>query len=110
MVFAFVYISEAHAADEWPVGHSVSINQPTSSAERVEIAKKQLQVLGVGNEFIRLVDKAEENNFHSTYACWPFRWYGVGKGGRKLAAIAEPRKSGYDIREYVSWVVNQVLA
>ena len=108
MTFAFVYISEAHAADEWPVGHDVAINQPTTSMERVAIAQKQLEVLGVGDEFLRLVDMADENNFHNTYACWPFRWYTMASEGRKLTSIAQPRRSGCDIREYVSWIVNQV--
>ena len=110
MTFVFVYISEAHAADEWPVGHGVSINQPRTSAERVEVAQQQLEVLGVGEEFIRLVDTAEENSFHKMYACWPFRWYTAASDSRKLTTIAQPRNSGYDIREYVSWVVKQVLA
>ena len=108
VTFAFVYISEAHAADEWPVGHNVPINQPKTSPERLEVAQRQLEALGVGEEFIRLVDLVEENNFHNTYACWPFRWYTVGSTSRQLTTIAQPRSSGYDVREYVSWVVEQV--
>jgi len=108
VTFAFVYITEAHAADEWPVGHCVAINQPKTSADRLAIAQRQLKVLGVGEEFIRLVDLAEENNFHETFACWPFRWYTVGPENRRLTTIAQPRRSGYDVREFISWVVEQV--
>lgn len=106
MVFVFVYISEAHAADEWPVGHNVKIDQPKNTEERILVAQRRLADLGVGREFVLLVDFAEENNFHSSYACWPFRWYTVGSG-RSLTSVAQPTRSGYDVRELVSWVVRQ---
>ena len=106
MVLVFVYISEAHAADEWPVGHYANINQPKTTEERRSVAKQRLLELGVGEEFVRLVDLAEENSFHAHYACWPLRWYMVEEE-RKLSAIAQPRRSGYDIRELVSWIVSQ---
>jgi len=109
VVFAFVYISEAHASDEWPVGHCAFIQQPKSTVERIAVAQERLAELGVGEEFVRLVDLAEENNFHATYACWPFRWYTVETGSRRLSTIAQPRRSGYDVRELVSWIVAQVV-
>lgn len=109
-MFVFIYVSEAHAADEWPVGHCVSINQPKTSDDRLDIAQKQLGNLGVGEEFIRLVDLADQNNFHQRYACWPFRWFTVGSRDRQLTTIAQPESSGYDVREYVSWVVNRVIS
>jgi len=109
LTFAFVYISEAHSCDEWPVGHCVNIKQPKTTAERQEIAERQLKVLGVGDEFIRLVDSAEENTFHQTYACWPFRWYTIGENGKKITSIPQPHRSGYDVRELVAWIVDQVM-
>lgn len=105
-MFVFVYISEAHAADEWPVGHSVHIDQPKTTDERLVVAQRRLADLGVGEEFVLLVDFAQENNFHANYACWPFRWFTVGKG-RRLTSIAQPRESEYDVGELVSWVVRQ---
>lgn len=107
MTFAFVYIAEAHASDEWPVGHAVHIKQPKSTKERVATAQQKLADLGMGEEFTCLVDLAEENNFHEAYACWPFRWYSVEPRTRRLMTIAQPRESGYDIRELVSWIVSQ---
>jgi hypothetical protein len=109
VTFAFVYISEAHATDEWPVGHNVVIDQPKSSAQRLAIANEKLAYLGVGGEFLLLVDLAEDNNFHKTYACWPLRWYTIGANGRRLTTIAQPCDTGgYDVRELVSWVVSQI--
>ena len=107
MTFAFVYQAEAHSCDEWPVGHGINIKQPKTSAERLKVAEKQLRVLGVGDEFVRLVDSAEDNNFHKAYASWPFRWYTIGPDGR-LTTIPQPGNSGYEIREFVQWVVRQV--
>lgn len=108
MTFAFVYISEAHATDEWPVGHNVVVEQPKTTSERIELAEKKLAELGVGDEFICLVDLAEENSFHKAYACWPIRWYTVAPNTRQLSTIAQPRCSGYDMRELISWIVSQV--
>lgn len=106
MAFAFVYTSEAHASDEWPVGHEVIVNQPKTSSERVALAQEKLADLGVSDEFIRMVDPVD-NKFHNRYACWPLRWYTVGAGGRRLTSIAQPRNSGYDVKELVGWVVEQ---
>lgn len=108
MAFVFVYISEAHACDEWPVGHGVQVNQPTSTQDRIAVAEQKLAELGVGDEFIRLVDFAEENNFHQAYACWPLRWYTLASSkSRMMTTIAQPRHSGYDMRELVSWIVTE---
>lgn len=109
MTFVFVYQAEAHSCDEWPVGHCVNIEQPKTSAERVRVAQQQLEALGIGKEFIRLVDTPEENSFHMAYASWPFRWYTINPNGRTLSTIPQPKDSGYEIREYVSWVANQLI-
>lgn len=91
MAFAFVYISEAHAAGEWPVGHDVPVNQPKNSAERVT------------------VDMPEATNFHKAYACWPLRWYTIGAEDQKLDTIAQPRKSAYHLQELIAWVLAQAV-
>lgn len=103
----FVYIAEAHACDEWPVGHPVLVRQTHTTEERLGVARQRLKDLGVGEEFARLVDLAEHNEFHAHYACWPLRWYMVEGGGRALSGIAQPRFSGYDVAELVGWVVRQ---
>jgi hypothetical protein len=38
--FAMIYISEAHAKDEWPLGTKFSWDQPKTIEERTAIAKK----------------------------------------------------------------------
>jgi len=70
--FVVVYITEAHAQDEWPIGDPLKINQPVTDAERVGIARQfaadydlQLPVL---------VDPVA-NHFEQAYAAWPIRFY-----------------------------------
>jgi len=110
ITFAFVYIAEAHASDEWPVGHSEQIRQPRNTPNRLEVARERLADLGVGDEFLCLVDSVEGNYFHETYAVWPFRWFivdGNNKKERNILSIAQPRSSGYDVKELVAWIVNE---
>ena len=108
MVFGFVYISEAHAANEWPVGHDVIVNQPETSEERLVVAREKLADLGVGDEFICMVDSAEHNNFHNMYASWPLRWY-TTSADRRLTSIAQPKNSSYDFKELFMWVEEQLV-
>ncbi len=94
-----------------PVGSHINIIQPKTTAERVSLAQQQLAALSVGDEFTRLVDDVESNGFHAHYACWPLRWYTVAGGpGRQLTSIAQPRASGYDISELISWIVRTAVA
>ena len=96
--------------DEWPVGQPVHIHQPTTTQARVEIAKERLAELGVGDEFLALVDTCEKNEFHKLYACWPFRWYTVGGGGRVLTSIAQPVGGGYNVGELMSWIAHEAVS
>ena len=109
MTFAFVYISEAHATDEWPVGHNVEVKQPKTTSDRIALAEEKLAELGVGDEFIRLVDLIDNNSFHNAYACWPIRWYTVEPNSRRLSTIAQPRCSGYEMKELISWIVSKTV-
>jgi len=70
--FLVIYIAEAHAADEWPVGDPLKIMQPKSTLERVGVAsafKKDYSFL-----LPLLVDTAT-NEFERTYSAWPIRFY-----------------------------------
>jgi len=70
--FLVVYIAEAHAVDEWPVGDPLKIMQPKSTMERAGIAskfKKDYQFL-----LPMLVDTVD-NEYEQTYSAWPIRFY-----------------------------------
>jgi len=92
-----VYITEAHASDEWPVGPSISFcRQPQSLKERCELAQKF-----VNTRLYRvpmLVDTIE-NDFQKAFAAWPFRFFIVK--GDKIVHKAEPSTSSlcYEARD-----------
>lgn len=73
-----VYIEEAHAIDEWPMGDGAkgsefkAIVQPRSLSERAEAAK--LLVTELGYEIPLVVDNMD-NEVRIKYACWPLRFY-----------------------------------
>lgn len=85
-----VYIAEAHASDEWPLGGLCSQQQPRSTAERVSVAQARLSELGITTG-PTLVDTAEEI-FSKTYAAWPIRWFWLH--GRIITSIAQPCNGG----------------
>jgi len=102
--FLAVYITEAHARDEWPVGKKVSFcDQPTTLEARVALAKRLTTELDCPARVV--VDKMD-NEFMNTFAAWPFRYYIVQNG--KIALKAQPSMSSYgytfekDLREWLN--------
>ena len=74
--FAFVYIEEAHATDEWPISSSrytpdnqiVSVEQPKLASERVKLAQRFMRTFGLGTEMKVLVDDPQNGNqFEAAY-------------------------------------------
>jgi len=92
--FLGIYLTEAHAADEWPVGPSVSFcKQPQTRAERCELAvrlKEQYEIT-----FPMLVDTME-NEFDNTFAAWPLRYYVISNGKLIFKAQPDLKTFGYD--------------
>ena len=71
--FAVVYIAEAHARDEWPVGLPFSShNAPTSAAERVAAARRFAEAWQLSPSIPVMVDPLS-NAFEGAYAAWPVR-------------------------------------
>jgi len=70
--FLVVYITEAHAVDEWPVGDPLKILQPKSTLERVGVASKFKKDY---NLLLPLLVDSVENTFEQTYSAWPIRFY-----------------------------------
>lgn len=96
-----VYIAEAHASDEWPVGPHIHQPQPQSTVERCAVATRRLAQLGLSS-LPTLVETSSEE-FHKAYACWPLRWYFVRDG--RIEHIAQPHGGGgYAPEEIVTWL------
>jgi len=107
VLFTAVYIVEAHAADEWPVGPRLSFcNQTQSVSERSDLANQFSAKFDV--QFPMLVDTME-NKFMDLFAAWPFRYYVIKAG--KIVFKAEPSSQfGYDVNELGSWLARNVQA
>lgn len=87
----FVYIAEAHAIDEWPVGdHYLTgrrIQQQKTVAARVEEALTFQQKFDITWPIV--VDNPEEGDqFLNLFAAWPTRFFLIRDG--KFTFIAEP--------------------
>jgi len=97
-----VYIDEAHACDEWPLGTIECVKKPKTQEERISIAqyfvdKYQLKIP-------LLVDNMK-NSFDSVYAAWPERWYILRLGDGRIHKIGYPNTEfGYDRREVKRWL------
>ena len=81
--FAYVYIKEAHADDEWQVEKNkvggVVFNQPQTFEERMILAKAFQE--SMGTETTILVDDIR-NTANAIFAAWPERIYILGTDGK----------------------------
>ena len=66
-----MYISEAHAKNEWPVGDPVRIDQPTVLSDRLTIANGFREFYNFPDDFNIAVDDPDSNPFDTLYSCWP---------------------------------------
>lgn len=88
-----VYILEAHARDEWPVGSAqFSYPQAQTLEQRAQAAihlwtRLQLE--------IPIVLDGPTNDFERLYAPWPFRFYILRNG--VVLQRADPISGGYDL-------------
>jgi len=102
-----VYITEAHASDEWPVGPSISFcTQPQTLEERCGLAQKF-----VSTRLYRvpmLVDTID-NGFQKAFAAWPFRYFIVKEN--KIAYKAEPQVVSlcYNVEKELSTLIPILL-
>jgi len=90
--FLVVYIAEAHAVDEWPVGDPLKIMQPRSNRERVAIAQKFKQDY---NLLLPMLVDTVQNTFEQTYSAWPIRFY-VIQNSRVLFKAYPDAHNTYD--------------
>jgi len=98
--FLAVYISEAHAQDEWPLGNIVCLTQHKTQEERLTVARnfqKDYQF-----QIPILVDEMD-NNFDKLYASWPERFYIIEQGKMKLIGFPTT-EFGYDRNDIRKWL------
>jgi len=103
-----VYITEAHAADEWPVGARISFTNQTRSVEERRVLATRFAT-DFGLSFPLLIDSMA-NGFMDAFAAWPMRFY-IVKGG-KVVLRAMPGQGegayGYDASVLSDWLAANV--
>lgn len=109
--FLTVYILEAHAIDEWPVGDGYGklkgFKQPQTIEERLRIAK---EFVGDFTYDVPMVADSMLNLFDSHFACWPVRYYILWKG--RVYYKAQPNAEEYtysvdELRESLAVATNR---
>ena len=90
-----IYIEEAHASDEWPIGSRICYVQPKCDADRISIANDFIK--STGYEVPLLIDSVSRNNpFSKVYNPWPIRFYIVDQM-KQFSYIAEPIEGSYPL-------------
>lgn len=95
----FVYILEAHASDEWPIGSSVVIPQHKTIADRADACAMSHRSLALD---IPVVLDSIDNSFNRTYAAWPFKFYLIDNGIIEYIPVLSD--ASYDEMEIVKWL------
>jgi len=98
--FVAVYIAEAHAQDEWPLGKKVCVMKHKTIEDRLSVARAfqkdydfQIPIL------VDLID----NNFDELYSSWPERFYIID--GFKMSLVGFPSTEfGYDRNFLINWL------
>jgi Iodothyronine deiodinase len=92
-----IYIEEAHALDEWPIGSRIAYAQPKSDADRLSIA--QDFIAATGYRLPMLVDPVSRANpFSRLYAPWPIRFYIIDQHDT-FSFIAAPVGCSFSLNE-----------
>jgi len=101
-----VYIEEAHAVDEWPIGSRICYNQPKCDNDRIHIAEDFIQATGY--RLPLLIDSVSENNpFSKIYNPWPIRFYVIDPM-KKFSYIAQPIQGSFPL-ELITNALDQAI-
>jgi len=103
--FLAVYISEAHAVDEWKLGNKICIKQHKTLEERIEAAKSFVKDFDFQ---LPMVVDGMMNQFDKTYAVWPDRFFGISKGIMRL--IPQPGEYGYQRLVIEQWLKQEAIS
>lgn len=100
--FAGIYLMEAHAADQWPLGNHCVVNQHRTAFERITAARNFVARFGYNCPmFADTID----NEFNSLFAAWPERFFIVQNNTLQLVAMPSMNNEGFDIGEVNRWLV-----
>lgn len=102
--FVSVYVAEAHAADEWPLGTHVVVAQHTSLAERADVAHRFAAAVDWP---LPLYTDAMDNELASALAAHPERFFvlePLAAGRTVLRFVAPGRVGGYSLDDLAAFL------
>ena len=100
--FKFIYIDEAHANNEWPIGNAFRSDLPLSNqtltlVERRIAAEKFKSHFNL--QFPIYLDDPQTHAFENYFHPWPLRWYILENN--KCIYFGKSKKGGlFDIEEF----------
>lgn len=104
--FVFVYIMEAHAADEWPIKElEEEIPQHKTLNDRINAATIFFHRNPLHPDFILTVDNFS-NDFVNLYCSWPFRYWVVQDGLIKVKCM--PNGDSVSLSALYAWLQENI--
>ena len=97
----FIYISEAHATDVWPIGLSAGVlnKKHRTIEDRIRCAKNMIDE---HNFKIPVYLDNMKNGYRDSYSAWPFRIYGFKSG--KIDYISDIEDAQFNISELFNYL------
>ena len=100
--FAVIYLAEAHAADEWPMGDHVVLDQPKVIEERLGNARAFMEGAALAPPLAVFVDSMS-NDFLRLFSAHPERYFVIVD--RRLAWKSQPSGlGGYNLDELAQFL------
>jgi len=98
--FVCVYIMEAHASDQWPIGKHSLFQQHKTTEERTKAARKFQKDFQYRPE---LYVDTHDNSFNNLYCAWPERGFIItpdtqedhSENSWKVSYISDPQLDGF---------------
>ncbi|CAF1369777.1 unnamed protein product [Rotaria sp. Silwood1] len=101
-----IYIEEAHAVDEWPIGSRICYVQPKTDEDRISIAYDFIKATNY--HIPLLIDPVSNNNpFSQVYSPWPIRFYIIDHM-KKFSYIAQPIQGSFPL-ELIKNALNEAI-
>jgi len=103
----FVYISEAHAQDVWPIsqlGPGREILAHKNIQERAKAAQRFNQEYQLSSFFHTLLLDNMQDDFDRTYHSWPFRFWVIGPS-QSIDFKPMPHNATYDVSQ-LDWFLS----
>ena len=97
-----IYIEEAHATDEWPIGYSAGVlNRKHQTLE--DRRNCAMQMINEYDFEIPVFIDSMDNKFQNTYSCWPFRCI-IIDNNKTIQYISKPNNAEYDFMELYNYL------